>query len=125
MLLTFERLRAKPPISKAFTGVSVSEFETLLTQSTPLWVKKDQATIDPSQSATGARRRLQAQVWATGPAVGDPGLAAALLDYRDPGLSVWHRQSDREPVSQSRFSGVTPGRRRHVGLAGGPQTRPG
>ena len=42
MLLTFERLRAKPTIFKTFTGVSVSEFETLLSQSTPLWVEREQ-----------------------------------------------------------------------------------
>ena len=41
MLLTFERLRAKPTIFKTFTGVSLSEFETLLTRSTPLWVERD------------------------------------------------------------------------------------
>jgi hypothetical protein len=45
MLLTFERLRAKPTIFKAFTGVSVSEFESLLTQSTPLWVEREQKRL--------------------------------------------------------------------------------
>jgi hypothetical protein len=45
MLLTFDRLRAQPPIFKAFTGVSVSEFETLLTQSTPLWVEREQQRL--------------------------------------------------------------------------------
>jgi len=38
MLLTNERLQAKPTIFKAFTGISISEFEALLKQSTPLWV---------------------------------------------------------------------------------------
>jgi len=41
MLLTFDRLRAKPTIFKAFTGVSVREFETLLTQSMPLWAEHE------------------------------------------------------------------------------------
>jgi hypothetical protein len=41
MLLTFDRLRAQPTIFRAFTGVSVSEFETLLAQSTPLWVERE------------------------------------------------------------------------------------
>ena len=45
MLLTFERLRAKPTIFKTFTGVSVSEFETLLSQSTPLWVEREQQRL--------------------------------------------------------------------------------
>ena len=45
MLLTFDRLRAKPTIFKAFTGVSLSEFETLLTQSTPLWVAREQQRL--------------------------------------------------------------------------------
>jgi len=45
MLLTFDRLRAKPTIFKAFTGVSLSEFETLLTQSTPLWVASEQQRL--------------------------------------------------------------------------------
>ena len=45
MLLTFERLRAKPTIFKTFTGVSVSEFETLLTRSTPLWVEREQQRL--------------------------------------------------------------------------------
>jgi hypothetical protein len=45
MLLTFERLRAKPTIFKAFTGVSVSEFETLVAQSTPLWVEHEQQRL--------------------------------------------------------------------------------
>ena len=45
MLLTNERLQAKPTIFKAFTGVSVSEFETLLTQSTPLWVECEQQRL--------------------------------------------------------------------------------
>ena len=45
MLLTFERLRAKPTIFKTFTGVSLSEFETLLTQSTPLWVASEQQRL--------------------------------------------------------------------------------
>lgn len=38
MLLTFDRRRAKPTNFKAFAGVNLSEFQTLLTQSTPLWV---------------------------------------------------------------------------------------
>lgn len=41
MLLTFDRLRAKPAIFKTFTGVSVDEFEALLAQSTPLWVESE------------------------------------------------------------------------------------
>jgi len=45
MLLTFERLRAKPTIFKTFTGVSVSEFETLLMRSTPLWVEREQQRL--------------------------------------------------------------------------------
>lgn len=45
MLLTFDRLRAKPPIFKAFTGVSVSEFEALLTQSSPLWVERERQRL--------------------------------------------------------------------------------
>jgi hypothetical protein len=45
MLLTFDRLRAKPTIFKTFTGVSVSEFETLLTRSTPLWVECEQQRL--------------------------------------------------------------------------------
>jgi len=45
MLLTFERLQAKPPIFKTFTGGSVSEFETLLTQSTALWVEREQQRL--------------------------------------------------------------------------------
>jgi hypothetical protein len=45
MLLTFDRLRAKPAIFKGFTGVSVSEFEALLTQSTPLWVEREQQRL--------------------------------------------------------------------------------
>ena len=48
MLLTFERLRAKPPIFKAFTGVSVGDFETLLTQSTPLSVEREQQRLTRS-----------------------------------------------------------------------------
>jgi len=46
MLLTFDRLRAKPAIFKAFTGVSVSEFETLLAQSTPLWVERESQRLN-------------------------------------------------------------------------------
>jgi hypothetical protein len=45
MLLTFDRLRAKPTIFKAFTDVSLGEFETLLTQSTPLWVACEQQRL--------------------------------------------------------------------------------
>jgi len=45
MLLTFERLQAKPTIFKTFTGVSLSEFETLLMQSTPLWVEREQQRL--------------------------------------------------------------------------------
>jgi len=45
MLLTFDRLRAKPTIFKTFTGVSVSEFETLLTRSTPFWVEREQQRL--------------------------------------------------------------------------------
>ena len=45
MLRTFERLRAKPTIFKTFTGVSVSEFETLLMRSTPLWVEREQQRL--------------------------------------------------------------------------------
>lgn len=41
MLLTFDRLQAKPTIFKAFTGVSVSEFESLWRKSTPLWVERE------------------------------------------------------------------------------------
>ena len=42
MLLTFDRLRVKQTLFKAFTGVSLSEFELLVTQSTPLWVEREQ-----------------------------------------------------------------------------------
>jgi hypothetical protein len=45
MLLTFDRLRPKPTIFKAFTGVSLSEFDTLLTRSTPLWVASEQQRL--------------------------------------------------------------------------------
>ena len=45
MLLTFERLRAKPTIFKTFTGVSVSELETLLMRRTPLWVEREQQRL--------------------------------------------------------------------------------
>ena len=45
MLLTFDRLRAKPTLFKAFTGVSLSEFELLVTQSTPLWVEREQQRL--------------------------------------------------------------------------------
>lgn len=45
MLLTFDRLRAKPTIFKAFTGVSLSEFETLWAQITPLWVAREQQRL--------------------------------------------------------------------------------
>ena len=45
MLLTFDRLCAKPTIFKTFTGVSLSEFETLLTRSTPLWVECEQQRL--------------------------------------------------------------------------------
>lgn len=41
MLLTFDRLQAKPAIFKAFTGVSVSEFQALLAQMIPLWVEHE------------------------------------------------------------------------------------
>lgn len=41
MLLTFDRLRAKPAVFKAFTGVSIDEFESLLAQSTPLWIERE------------------------------------------------------------------------------------
>lgn len=44
-MLTFERLRQKPAIFKAFTGVNVSEFETLLANSTPLWVAYEQQRL--------------------------------------------------------------------------------
>jgi hypothetical protein len=45
MLLTFDRLCAKPTIFKTFTGVSLSAFETLLTQRTPLWVAREQQRL--------------------------------------------------------------------------------
>ena len=59
MLLTFDRLRAKPTIFKAFTGVSLSEFETLLTQSTPLWVASEQQRLSrpDRQRALGGGRK--------------------------------------------------------------------
>jgi hypothetical protein len=51
MLLTFDRLRTQPPIFKVFAGVSLSEFETLLTQSTPLWVEREQQRLAAAQAA--------------------------------------------------------------------------
>jgi hypothetical protein len=45
MLLTCERLQAKSTVFEAFTGGSFSEFETLLTQSVPLWVEREQLRL--------------------------------------------------------------------------------
>ena len=60
MQLTFGRLRAKPTIFKAFAGVSVGEFGTLLVQSTPLWVAREQKRLtrpNRRRALGGGRKR--------------------------------------------------------------------
>ena len=122
MLLTFERLRAKPPIFKAFTGVASAGWSSPLnTEHAALGAEPQQQRLTRANRQRALGGGCKHQVWATEPAVGDPSLAAALLTTETLGFLFGIDKATVSRYTRAIFVQYCAGQRRHVELVRGPK----